>query len=197
MNSNIQLIKSQIENFKFQINNIEMQNNNMMIMMMMNMNPINEQLLNLSMQMFHTGIQTFKAAITEYMGNQDKFYKQLKIISGKISNIINNYNIQQQQMMMIPPPMMMNPGINLNNPKKISKINCVFKNTRKDGKVIVMDTSSTVEKLLNKYLDDVYYSREAKITFWHNGRINRHEQKTIGDYFKYPTNVTITVVEID
>ena len=194
MNSNIQLIKSQIENFKFQIDNIEMQSNNMMI----NMNPINEQLLNLSMQMFHTGIQTFKAAITEYMGNQDKFYNQLKIISGKISNIINNYNIQQQQMMMIPPPMMMNPGINLNNPKKISKINCVFKNTRKDGKVIVMDTSSTVEKLLNKYLDDVYYSREAKITFWRNGgQMNRHEQKTIGDYFKYATNVVITVVEID
>ena len=39
MNSNIQLIKSQIENFKFQIDNIEMQNNNMMMM-----NPINEQL---------------------------------------------------------------------------------------------------------------------------------------------------------
>ena len=192
MNSNIQLIKSQIENFKFQIDNIEMQNNNMMMM-----NPINEQLLNLSMQMFHTGIQTFKAAITEYMGNQDTFYNQLKIISGKISNIINNYNIQQQQMMMIPPPMMMNPGINLNNPIKISKINCIFENSRKGNKVIIMDTSSTVEKLLNKYLDDVYYSREAKITFWHNGRINRHEQKTIGDYFKYSPNVTITVLEID
>ena len=193
MNSNIQLIKSQIENFKFQIDNIEMQNNNMMMMMM---NPINEQLLNLSMQMLHTGIQTFKAAITEYMGNQDTFYNQLKIISGKISNIINNYNIQQQQMMMIPPPMMMNPGINLNNPIKISKINCIFENSRKGNKVIVMDDSSTVEKLLNKYLDDVYYSRKAKMFFLYNGQINRHEQKTIGDYFKYATNVKITVVEI-
>ena len=192
MNSNIQLIKSQIENFKFQIDNIEMQNNNMMMM-----NPINEQLLNLSMQMFHTGIQTFKAAITEYMGNQDKFYKQLKIISEKISNIINNYNIQQQQMMMIPPPMMMNPGINLNNPIKISKINCIFENSRKGNKVIIMDTSSTVEKLLNKYLDDVYYSREAKIAFLFNAsQINRHEQKAIGDYFKFWPNATITVLEI-
>ena len=150
------------------------------------------------MQMFHTGIQTFKAAITEYMGNQDKFYNQLKIISGKISNIINNYNIQQQQMMMIPPPMMMNPGINLNNPIKIPKKNCIFKNVRKGNKVIVADTSPTVEKLLNKYLDDVYYSREAKITFWHNGsQMNRHEQKTIGDYFYMTPNVKITVVEID
>ena len=192
MNSNIQLIKSQISNFKFQIDNIEMQNNNMMMM-----NPINEQLLNLSMQMFHTGIQTFKAAITEYMGNQDKFYNQLKIISGKISNIINNYNIQQQQMMMIPPPMMMNPGINLNNPIKISKINCIFENSRKGNKVIIMDTSSTVEKLLNKYLDDVYYSREAKIIFRFSAcKINRHEQKTIGDYFYMTPNVKITVVEI-
>ena len=179
MNSNIQLIKSQIENFKFQIDNIEMQNNNMMIM-----NPINEQLLNLSMQMFHTGIQTFKAAITEYMGNQDKFYNQLKIISGKISNIINNYNIQQQQMMM--------------HPIKISKINCIFENSRKGNKVIIMDTSSTVEKLLNKYLDDVYYSREAKIIFRFSAcKINRHEQKTIGDYFYMTPNVKITVVEID
>ncbi len=192
MNSNIQLIKSQIENFKFQIDNIEMQNNNMMMM-----NPINEQLLNLSMQMLHTGIQTFKAAITEYMGNQDTFYNQLKIISEKISNIINNYNIQQQQMMMIPPPMMMNPGINLNNPIKISKKNCIFQNANKGNKVIVMDDSSTVEKLLNKYLDDVYYSREAKIFFLYNGRINRHEQKTIGDYFKFRPAVNITVVETD
>ena len=121
MNSNIQLIKSQIENFKFQIDNIEMQNNNMM----------------------------------------------------------------------------MNPGINLNNPIKISKKNCIFQNASKGNKLIVMDDSSTVEKLLNKYLDDVYYSREAKIFFLHDGRINRHEQKTIGDYFKYATNVVITVVEID
>ena len=101
-------------------------------------------------------------------------------------------------MMMIPPPMMMNPGINLNNPIKISKKNCIFKNARKDDKVILMDTSSTVEKLLNKYLDDVYYSREAKITFWRNGgQMNRHEQKTIGDYFKFCPDATITVLEID
>ena len=98
--------------------------------------------------------------------------------------------------MMMPPPMMMNQEINLNNPINIVKRTCIIKNSRKGDKAIIMDASSTVEKLLNKYLDDTYYSRDAKITFLFNAQsINRHEQKTIGDYFKYVLHATITVIE--
>ena len=56
MDTNIQIqsLKSQIDNMKLQINNIELQNNNMNMMMG---DTINDQLLNLSIQMFNAGIQ--------------------------------------------------------------------------------------------------------------------------------------------
>ena len=55
MDTNIQIqsLKSQIDNMKLQINNIELQNNNMNMMMG---DTINDQLLNLSIQMFKAGI---------------------------------------------------------------------------------------------------------------------------------------------
>ena len=63
---------------KLQIDNISMQNNNMF---MMNA-PIGGQLINLSMQMLNTGIQTFNIGKTMMMNmNIDNYYEQLKKIS--------------------------------------------------------------------------------------------------------------------
>ena len=63
---------------KLKIDNISIQNN---IMFMMNA-PIGGQLINLSMQMLNTGIQTFNIGKIMMMNmNMDNYYEQLKKIS--------------------------------------------------------------------------------------------------------------------
>ena len=66
---------------QLQIDNIEMQYNKNMDMMLNNINnQIYEQLLNLSIQMINTGIQSFNAGKNMVI-NKDKFYGKLQIIS--------------------------------------------------------------------------------------------------------------------
>ena len=98
INMQIQGIKTEFYSMKLQIENIEMQNNNIMNKMMMN-NPIGDQMLNLSIQMINTGLQTFKSG--KYMSiNSIKYFDKLKKISEQINEMINSLNMEMQQQMM-------------------------------------------------------------------------------------------------
>ena len=62
--------------------------------------PISSQLINLSIQMLNTAIQTFNIGKTMMIDmNMDNFYEQLKKVSEQINTMINEYKIQQQMML--------------------------------------------------------------------------------------------------
>ena len=91
----LQIIKSQIENMRTVITNIEMQNN------IMNASFQGEQLKDLGIQMFNTGLNSFNLGKSLSASSFDNYYNQLKNISEQISIIINTYNDSNQQMQMM------------------------------------------------------------------------------------------------
>ena len=184
----IQALKSQIENMKLQIENIEMQYNNMLIM---NNNQIIEQLLNLSIQMFNTGIQAFNTGKNmNMMLNMQKFFDQLKIISEHINSFINENSVQP---IMIPPQMMIPPQIKNESDKYI---NIIFFNPRNKNVYKTVKFGTTVEQLLNQYVNEVYGLKNQKLNFIFNAcRIRRDEQSKVENYFSDFSR--ITVLEID
>ena len=91
----LQLIKSQIENMRTVITNIEMQNN------IMNASFQGEQLKDLGILMFNTGLNIFNLGKSLSVSLFDNYIIQLKNISEQISFIINTYNTSNQQMQMM------------------------------------------------------------------------------------------------
>ena len=69
------------------------------------MNPIGDQLLNLSIQILNTGIQTFNVGKDNSM-NHDKYYEKLQIILDQINKMINSYNMGEMQQQMMQQQMM-------------------------------------------------------------------------------------------
>ena len=167
-NNQIQLVQSQIMNMKFQIDNISIKNNNNM--QMMNNTQIGEQLLNLSMQILNTGIQTFNIGKKLVM-NCYNYIEQLKMISEQINSLINLNNIMPQQPMMmmppLPPPMLIqqnwmniyqnendfNEQENPYNNQKDNKVNVIFRATSGITTTVIVNKGTTVEELLNKYIN--------------------------------------------
>ena len=64
------------------------------------MNPIGDQLLNLSIQILNADIQTFNIGKDNSM-NHDKYYEKLQTILDQINKMINSYNMGEIQQQMI------------------------------------------------------------------------------------------------
>ena len=188
----IQGIKLQLDNAKSQLESIEKQNNNVMNNMMNN--PIGDQLLNLSIQILNTGIQTFHAGKNISI-DSNKFYKQLKKISEQINLMTNSHDMgkmqqmMQQQIMNHQFQMMKNnqilkqqPMIPMMNP---SRINAIFKDGRGNIVTITVDEKMTIKQLLDKYMDKVFGYENNDIFFTINGKIiERNNPKYIKEYLK-------------
>ena len=148
----LQSLKSQIMNFNSQIDNIISQNN-----------IIGDQLLNLSIQMINTGIQAFNLGKNIVINNFN-YFEQLKLISQQINSLINENNIKTQQQMMIQQNIMkqqqqmMMMQQNQNIMRKPEIYNVIFQGLTSDmpEKIVInIQEGSTIEELLNKYIDKI------------------------------------------
>ena len=189
----IQSIKSQIENMKLQIQNIELQSNNMSMM-----NNPSEQLLNLSIQMINTGIQAFNTGKNMAMNvNIDKFYDQLRNISEQINSFINENNnnkMRFQQQIMMQQQMMMQPNLIDNNVKYLSAI---FQFANKPDFVVRVKYGTTVEELLNIYMNKVKIIDRDKYYYLFNAKkINKVEKNLVENYFLGFPFIKINVIEV-
>ena len=197
----IQIIKSQIMNIKLSIDNMDL---------MMNNTQIGELLINLSIQMLNTGIQTFNIG-KNIIINYNKYVEQLNLISQQINILINENNnmIQQQQMMqqqvMIPPLMMgqnymnmyMNQPLNSNeiNRQKKRRINAIFKTTLGNTTNIAVEEGTTVEELLNQYINRINMNFPIKTFYCYNTEhfLKRTEQKKVEDILGMHVYINIRV----
>ena len=194
----IQSLKSQIENMKLQVDNIQIQNYNIPLMN----NQIGEQILNLSIQLFNAGIQAFNMGRNMIMLiNNENFYEQLKKISERINSMISfdiQQKIMQQQIMqqqMIQQPMMQSQIIQqpMIQPEYIT---VSFKLINGNTINITVDSRSTVEELLKKFIAKDTAFQNGRINFIFNGeKINMNEKKTVIDFFKYNYNPKIMVMD--
>ena len=173
----IQGIKSEIENMKFQIDNIEIQNNNSSFMMI---NPIGEQLINLSLQMINTGILAFNIG-SNFSTNINKYYNSIMEISNQINNILTSLQMINQMMPLnvMQPQMIMQP--------KIHKINAIIEDIRGRKINVVIDKDTTVKKLCDEYQCKIGYRDKIKYLLMNAYRAEpiRDGQTKIKDYFKY------------
>ena len=214
MDINLQIkgIKSTIDNMKLQIENIEIQNNNPMFQMMMN--PVGDQLLNLSIQMLNSGFQLFNYAINLTM-NGSKFFMQLQKISEQINSEINSFNIKnmnqqmiqqqmlqqqmmQQQMMQqqILNQQMMQPQIEHNQNGFGKKLNVIFLQGQFGNKRInlIVGKEITIKQLLDKYMDEVYGYENEEIVFVCNAKIiERNNNSKVLDYIKIFSGTTLFI----
>ena len=191
----LQLIKSQIENMRTVITNIEMQNN------IMNASFQGEQLKDLGIQMFNTGLNTFNLGKSLSVSSFDNYIIQLKNISEQISFIINTYNTsnQQMQMMMEQQNQFMQAQImnqNINNIQEnieIKKMNIMF--VIKNGHDPVIPTIynfGTKTKDALEIFSNKIGKNKNQLNFYYNGRyINYNDERKVEEVFAgdFPTVV--------
>ena len=176
-------LKLQRDHMKMQMDDIRVQNNNSLMMV----NPIGDQLLNLSIQMINSGLQAFNTGINLSM-NKDKFYEQLSKISQQITNILSSYQmvnqnmvlqqqmIQQQfmQQQMIQQQMMQQ---QMEEQQRIMeqqnaimqhkhKINAIFDDPSLGKKNIVVESDITFKELFENYKNEIGIERYNKIKFF-------------------------------
>ena len=196
INLQIQGIKSTIDNMKLQIENIEIQNNNPMFQMMMN--PVGDQLLNLSIQMLNSGFQLFNYAINLTM-NGSKFFMQLQKISEQINSEINSFNIKNMNQQMIQQQMlqqqmmqqkmlhqqMIQPQMENNQIQSVKKVNVPFRNLDGSQINIIVEEDITVKQILDKYMSRVYGYENEEIKFICNSKILiRNSSTKLLDYLE-------------
>ena len=196
----IQSLKSQIENMKLQVDNIQIQNYNISLMN----NQIGEQILNLSIQLFNAGIQAFNMGKNMIMLiNKENVYEQLKKISERINSMISfdiQQKIMQQQMIqqsMMQPQIIQQPMMQsqmMNGQRKYITVS--FKLTNGKTINITVNSGSTVEELLKKFIAKDSEFQNGRINFIFNGKqINMNEKKAVIDFFKFSHNPNIMVME--
>ena len=177
---------------------------------MMN-NPIGGQLINLSMQMLNTGIQTFNIGkILMINMNLDNFYEQLKKISEQINSMINEYDMLQQQMIMqqqmMQHQMMMQQQMIMQQQLKVNQnqanfdtqskyINIQFENDSLELINMIFKYGTSVKDALNQYIIKAYGFSKDKIIFFYNGcKINKNELSKIENFINFSGD-KIQVVE--
>ena len=183
----LQLIKSQIENMRTVITNIEMQNN------IMNASFQGEQLKDLGIQMFNTGLNTFNLGKSLSVSLFDNYIIQLKNISEQISFIINTYNTsnQQMQMMMMEQQnqfmqaQIMNQNINnIQENIEIKKMSIVFviRNGHDPVITITYNFGTKIKDALEIYLNKIGKNKN-QLNFYYNGRINYDDERKVEEVF--------------
>ena len=186
-NMQLQLIKSQIENMRTVITNIEMQNN------IMNASFQGEQLKDLGIQMFNTGLNTFNLGKSLSVSLFDNYIIQLKNISEQISFIINTYNTsnQQMQMMMEQQNQFMQAQImnqNINNIQEnieIKKMNIMFviKNGHDPVIPIIYNFGTKTKDALEIFSNKIGKNKN-QLNFRYNGRyINYDDERKVEEVF--------------
>ena len=194
----LQLIKSQIENMRTVITNIEMQNN------IMNASFQGEQLKDLGIQMFNTGLNTFNLGKSLSVSLFDNYIIQLKNISEQISFIINTYNTsnQQMQMMMEQQNQFMQAQImnqNSNNIQEnieIKKMNIIFiiKNGSDPVIPITYNFGTKIKDALEIFSNKIGKNKN-QLNFHYNGRyINYNDERKVEEVFA-ANNPRINVFE--
>ena len=204
INIQIQGIKTELDNMKLLIENIEMQNNNIMNPMMMN-NSLGDQMLNLSIQMFNTGLLTFKSGKNISM-NSNKYFDKLKKISDDINEMINSHNIQiqqqmiqqqmiqqqmmQQQMMQqqIMQQQMMQQQMNLSE-----RVNIIFEGNSIKKFCLPISPFITIKDLCDQFKERIEkdngltnpLKNEEFILIYNSISIDKNSQKLVKDYFNY------------
>ena len=184
----LQLIKSQIENMRTVITNIEMQNN------IMNASFQGEQLKDLGIQMFNTGLNTFNLGKSLSVSLFDNYIIQLKNISEQISFIINTYNTsnQQMQMMMMEQQnqfmqaQIMNQNINnIQENIEIKKKNIMFviKNGHDPMIPITYNFGTKIKDALEIFSNKIGKNKN-QLNFRYNGRyINYNDERKVEEAF--------------
>ena len=184
----LQLIKSQIENMRTVITNIEMQNN------IMNASFQGEQLKDLGIQMFNTGLNTFNLGKSLSVSLFDNYIIQLKNISEQISFIINTYNTsnQQMQMMMMEQQnqfmqaQIMNQNINnIQENIEIKKMNIIFiiRNGHDPVIPITYNFGTKIKDALEIFLNKIGKNKN-QLNFLYNMRyINYNDERKVEEVF--------------
>ena len=184
----LQLIKSQIENMRTVITNIEMQNN------IMNASFQGEQLKDLGIQMFNTGLNTFNLGKSLSVSSFDNYIIQLKNISEQISFIINTYNTsnQQMQMMMMEQQnqfmqaQIMNQNINnIQENIEIKKMSIVFviRNGHDPVITITYNFGTKIKDALEIFSNKIGKNKN-QLNFHYNGRyINYNDERKVEEVF--------------
>ena len=205
----IEGVKSQLDSMKLLIENIEMQKNAVMNPMMVN--PIEDQLLNLSIQMIHYGIQTFNIFIKRTM-NIYNFHEKLKKISEQINNIL--YSTSHQMIMQ--QPIMMNHKMDFQQmmqqqmmqkmnqqpiPMEVNistqKLNVIFVYMGKSSNIIVDETIS-VKELIDKYMIENFGYENNNLRFLFNGIIiNRYNMINIKEFLRNNLCVCFHTIKIN
>ena len=183
----LQLIKSQIENMRTVITNIEMQNN------IMNASFQGEQLKDLGIQMFNTGLNIFNLGKSLSVSLFDNYIIQLKNISEQISFIINTYNTSNQQMQMmmeqqnqIMQAQIMNQNINnIQENIEIKKKNIMFviKNGQDPMIPITYNFGTKIKDALEIFSNKIGKNKN-QLNFHYNGRyINYDDERKVEEVF--------------
>ena len=157
--------------------------------------------------MFNAGIQAFKTGqkIVNIM-YLENYYEQLKNISYQINSIINenNINLKPNQMMMQQQMMMEQNNMNqqMFYEQDKPKINITFKNQIGNVRNITVEWGTTIEEVLNQYIQKYHGTTNKKFNFLYNARrVNRKEQTTAENFFaiggRFNSNPIILVSEIN
>ena len=146
-------------------------------------NPIGEQMINLSLQMLNTGILAFNIG-SNFSTNINKYYNSIMQISNQINNILTSQQMMNQMMPLnvMQPQMIMQP--------KIHKINTFIEVTCGRKINLVIDKDTTVKKLCDEYQCKIGYRDKIKCLLINASNVYpvRDDQKKIADYFKSTFN---------
>ena len=133
--------------------------------------------------------------------NKVKFYEQLKNISEQINIILNaNFmeSIQQQmtiQQQIMPQQQQMIMQQKIKN-KKEQYINIGFDNCRKQYVNLAVKYGTTIEELLNKYINEVYGITNKKLNFIFNAkRVERNDQNKVEQFFQNFSRIIVTEID--
>ena len=163
-------------------------------------NPIVGQLINLSIQMMNTGIQTFNYGknmmMVMNMNSMEYFYEELKKVSKQINLVINEYNNYknlQQNMILMQQNLMMHQQCE----PEIKFVNLRFDHSSGKKSLISVKHGTTVKEALNLYFIKEFGNPVDKIIFNYNGSlINKNEPSFVEIFFKYRDFAIIRVCEI-
>ena len=167
------------------------------------MNPIGDQLLNLSIQILNTGIQTFNIGKDNSM-NHDIYYEKLQIILDQINKMINSYNMEAMQQQMMQQQMMQQQMIQQQTMQQqimqqqmiqqinadTFKINFVFNNIPYLEKInLAVEPNITVKELCCKFNEKIFSMddrlNKCKYILLRNAeKIDTNSLKTVADYFR-------------
>ena len=191
--TNIQNIESNLFNILNKIGTLNMQNNNPMLYAELNrdpwkINPIGEQLIDLSKKILSIGIKAFIEGnnLTSLSSRYTDYdFDELRDIASQLNNLVNLKNIEKEQRYIYKNQILM-------EVEKNFQINVHFGFPNGFKKNLFVYPDITIQQLYNKFLEAIRYEfliPNPDYNLYGNGRlIDLNDQTRVRDYFNIINN---------